>query len=110
MKRLIALIAAALMLLPMGISAATKLDIPTIEYEGKTYYDLGSKDDYFKAARYGIENRLTAVSVFIDYAKLPDYKSNNIWYCDVRNFNYTKERLGCFQLLHEVFRLRRYSG
>lgn len=93
MKRLIALIAAALMLLPMGISAATKLDIPTIEYEGKTYYDLGSKDDYFKAARYGIENRLTAVSVFIDYAKLPDYKSNNIWYCDVRNFNYTKERL-----------------
>lgn len=93
MKRLIALIAAALMLLPMGISAATNLDIPTIQYEGKTYYNLGGKDDYFKAARYGIENRLTAVSVFIDYAKLPDYSSNNPWYCDVRNFNYQKERL-----------------
>lgn len=93
MKRLIALIAAALMLLPMGISAATNLNIPTIEYKGKTYYNLSGKDDYFKAARYGIENRLTAVSVLIDYAKFPDYKSNKTWYYDVRNFNYTKERL-----------------
>lgn len=93
MKRLIALMVAALMLLPMGISAATNLDIPTIQYEGKTYYNLGGKDDYFKAARYGIDNRLTAVSVFIDYTKFPDYESNNIWYCNVSNFNYTKERL-----------------
>ena len=93
MKRLIALIAAALMLLPMGISAATNLDIPTIQYKGKTYYNLGGKDDYFKAARYGIENRLTAVSACIDYAKFPDYKSNKFWYNNVSNFDYSKERI-----------------
>lgn len=93
MKRLIALMVAALMLLPMGISAATNLDIPTIQYEGKTYYNLGGKDDYFKAARYGIDNRLTAVSACIDYAKFPDYKSNKFWYNNVSNFDYSKERI-----------------
>lgn len=82
------------MLLSVGMSvSATGLNIPTTQYEGKTYYDLGGKDDYFKAARYGIDNRLTAVPVRIVYSRFPDYLSNNIWYCNVSNFDYTKDNL-----------------
>lgn len=94
MKRFIALFLAVVMLLPAGMSvAAAGLNIPTTQYEGKTYYDLSGKEDYFKAARYGIENRLTAVPVRIVYSKFPDYKSNNRWYCNVTNFDYTQEKL-----------------
>lgn len=94
MKRLIVLILAAVMLLPVGMSAAAAgLNIPTTQYEGKTYYDLSGKDDYFKAARYGIDNRMTAVPVRILYSRFPDYESNNIWYCNVSNFDYTKDNL-----------------
>lgn len=94
MKRLIALLLAAVMLLPAGMSVvAAGLNIPTTQHEGKTYYDLSGKDDYFKAARYGIENRLTAVPVRIVYSRFPDYLSNNIWYCNVSNFDYTQDNL-----------------
>ena len=94
MKRLIALLLVTVLLLSAGISvAAAGLNIPTTQYEGKTYYDLRGKDDYFKAARYGIENRLTAVPVRIVYSRFPDYESNNIWYCSVSNFDYTQENL-----------------
>ncbi len=94
MKRFIALFLAVVMLLPAGMSvAAGGLNIPTTQYEGKTYYDLGGKEDYFKAARYGIENRLTAVPVRIVYSRFPDYMSNDFWYCNVNNFDYTQEKL-----------------
>lgn len=94
MKRLIALLLTAVMLLPAGKSvAAAGLNIPQTQYQGKTYYDLRGKDDYFQAARYGIDNRLTAVPVRIVYSRFPDYKSNNIWYCAVNNFDYTQENL-----------------
>lgn len=94
MKRFIVLILASVMLLSVGMSvSAAGLNIPTTQYEGKTYYDLSGKDDYFKAARYGIENRLTAVPVRILYSRFPDYESNNIWYCNVSNFDYTQDNL-----------------
>lgn len=94
MKKVMAVLLALLMLLMVCLPvSAAGLNIPTIEYEGKTYYNLGGKDDYFKAARYGIDNRLTAVPVHIDYSKFPDYESNNIWYCNVSNFDYTQNGL-----------------
>ncbi len=94
MKKLVAVLLALLMLLMVCLPvSAAGLNIPTIEYEGKTYYNLGGKDDYFKAARYGIDNRLTAVPVHIDYSKFPDYESNNIWYCNVSNFDYKQDGL-----------------
>lgn len=94
MKKIFAVLLALLMLLMVCLPvSAAGLNIPTIEYEGKTYYNLGGKDDYFKAARYGIDNGLTAVPVHIDYKKFPDYESNNIWYCNVSNFDYTQEGL-----------------
>ncbi len=82
MKRAMTLLLAAVLLTAMAVlpTSAAGLDIPTIEYEGKTYYDLSGKDEYWKAARYGLDNRLTAVPVFIDYSRFPDYESNNLWY------------------------------
>ncbi len=94
MKKLVAVLLALMMLLMVCLPvSAAGLNIPTIEHEGKTYYNLGGKDDYFKAARYGIDNGMTAVPVHIEYSKFPDYKTNNIWYCNVNNFDYTQDGL-----------------
>ncbi len=94
MKKVVAVLLTFVMLLMLCLPvSAAGLNIPTIEYEGKTYYNLGGKDDYFKAARYGIDNGMTAVPVHIDYSKFPDYKTNNIWYCNVNNFDYTQDGL-----------------
>ncbi len=94
MKKLVAILLAMLLMMTACLSvSAAGLNIPTIEIEGKTYYNLSGKDDYFKAARYGIDNGLTAVPVYIVYSKFPDYESNNIWYCNVNNFDYTQEGL-----------------
>lgn len=94
MKKLLALLLAMLVLMSVCLPvSAAGLNIPTIECDGKTYYNLSGKDDYFKAARYGIDNGLTTVPVYIEYSKFPDYLSNNIWYCNVSNFDYTQEGL-----------------
>ena len=65
MKKLTAFWLAVWMLVAMPampISAA-ELDIPMVEYEGEMYYDLSGKEDYFRAVRYGLDNRLTSVPV-----------------------------------------------
>ena len=94
MKKLLAMVLAMLLMMTVCLPvSAAGLNIPTIEIAGKTYYNLSGKSDYFKAARYGIDNNLTAVPVYIEYSKFPDYESNNIWYCNVTNFDYTQEGL-----------------
>lgn len=94
MKKLLAILMALLLMATVCLPVtAAGLNIPTVTYEGKSYYDLSSKQDYFKAARYGIDNGMTAVSVHIVYSKISDYVSNNIWYCNVNNFDYTQEGL-----------------
>ena len=95
MKKLVAMILVVTLLAATVLPVSAALDIPTVtlDYDGKAYYALGGKDDYFKAARYGIDNRMTAVPVLIDLEKFPDFESNNMWYCSVNNFDYVSEGL-----------------
>ncbi len=94
MKRIAVMLLTVLVLWGVTLPAsAAELTLPTVENEGNSYYQVGSKEDYFKAARYLLDNRLEEVPVFIDATTFTEFKSDRAWFNNVTNFDYQNEKL-----------------
>ena len=89
MKRLVAAILSLVILLSMAVSVSAAPNLPTKDFDGKTYYCVNTKAQYTSLVNYAIDNLLEEMPIYYESDKVEydtSWSNNVLNFCDYRSY------------------------